>query len=159
VDSIFMAPQLGVLSTVQPRAATEVFDRDCLIHLGTVVAPVGEAREGREVLKYTLRFPAGRTEQGTLAAGEMRLFRLGVGESADAVLSPAKGFDVGAGRGAELKRALTGGVVGIVLDGRGRPFQLPEPAPERVANLSRWMRALEVYPEKLWAGALAPARD
>src|ERR1051326_4726121 len=46
VDSIFMMPQLGVLSTVEPRAATQVFDRDCLVRLGTVVAPAGPAREG-----------------------------------------------------------------------------------------------------------------
>jgi hypothetical protein len=43
VDSIFMMPQLGVLSTVLPEAATQVFDRDCLIRLGTVVAPGGTA--------------------------------------------------------------------------------------------------------------------
>ena len=48
VDSIFMMPHLGVLSTVDERAATEVFERDCLIYLGTCVAPErrGEGRRG-----------------------------------------------------------------------------------------------------------------
>src|SRR5438093_5751126 len=41
VDSIFVTPQLGVLSTVHARAATEVFERDCLIFLGPCVAPLG----------------------------------------------------------------------------------------------------------------------
>ncbi|MFQ6061319.1 MAG: glutamate mutase L, partial [Thermoplasmata archaeon] len=41
VDSIFMMPHLGVLSAVHEEAATEVFERDCLIHLGTAVAPKG----------------------------------------------------------------------------------------------------------------------
>jgi hypothetical protein len=45
VDSIFMMPQLGVLASVQPEAAGQVFERDCLIWLGTVVAPVGVASE------------------------------------------------------------------------------------------------------------------
>src|SRR5437868_5191178 len=49
VDSIFMMPQLGILSTVLPEAATQVFDRDCLIRLGTVIAPVGTARPGEEI--------------------------------------------------------------------------------------------------------------
>jgi hypothetical protein len=31
VDSIFMTPQLGVLSTVHETAATQVFERDCLV--------------------------------------------------------------------------------------------------------------------------------
>ena len=39
VDSIFMMPQLGILSTVHEKAAMQVFDRDCLIKLGTAIAP------------------------------------------------------------------------------------------------------------------------
>ncbi|HEX2998699.1 MAG TPA: glutamate mutase L, partial [Armatimonadota bacterium] len=46
VDSIFMMPHLGVLSTVIPEAAMQVFERDCLIKLGHVIAPAGTAREG-----------------------------------------------------------------------------------------------------------------
>jgi hypothetical protein len=35
VDSIFMMPHLGVLSTINEKAATDVFVRDCMIYLGT----------------------------------------------------------------------------------------------------------------------------
>lgn len=45
VDSIFMMPQLGVLSQVHEQAATEVFDKDCLIRLGTCIAPIGNAKK------------------------------------------------------------------------------------------------------------------
>ena len=38
VDSIFMMPQLGVLSSIHPEAAVEVFNKDCLIRLGTCIA-------------------------------------------------------------------------------------------------------------------------
>ncbi|MBD3182349.1 methylaspartate mutase, partial [Candidatus Poribacteria bacterium] len=41
VDSIFMMPQLGVLARVNRDAATQVFKRDCLINLGTCIAPLG----------------------------------------------------------------------------------------------------------------------
>ena len=46
VDSIFMMPQLGVLSVVHPEAAAQVFERDCLIKLGSVIAPVGKMKPG-----------------------------------------------------------------------------------------------------------------
>ncbi len=46
VDSIFMMPQLGVLSTMEAEASAEVFERDCLIRLGTVVAPAGSGKPG-----------------------------------------------------------------------------------------------------------------
>src|SRR5436190_7142008 len=55
VDSIFMAPQLGVLSTVHEAAATEVFERDCLIRLGAVLAPIGTSRPGRPCIAVELR--------------------------------------------------------------------------------------------------------
>ncbi|MEM7230344.1 MAG: glutamate mutase L, partial [Planctomycetota bacterium] len=45
-DSIFMMPHLGVLADVHPAAAVEVFERDCLIELGTCVAPKGEGKPG-----------------------------------------------------------------------------------------------------------------
>ena len=40
VDSIFMMPQLGVLSSIHPEAALEVFERDCLVRLGTSIYPI-----------------------------------------------------------------------------------------------------------------------
>jgi hypothetical protein len=156
VDSIFMMPQLGVLSTVHPRAATEVFDKDCLIHLGTAVAPVGATREDRQALRYEIQLPGG-TQAASMNGGDIRLFALGVGEQATAVLTPAKGLDVGAGPGTELRTTLHGGVVGIVLDTRGRPFHLPTTTTERVQRLEKWMQTLDLYPETLWNGAATAA--
>ncbi len=45
VDSIFMMPHLGVLSTVNEKAAFDVFYRDCLVPLGTAIAPKNIAKE------------------------------------------------------------------------------------------------------------------
>ena len=65
-DSIFMMPHLGVLSQVHPRAATEVFEKDCLIYLGTCIAPVGTAKYGKPCLDYTVTFPGGEKEKGSI---------------------------------------------------------------------------------------------
>ena len=43
---IFMMPHLGVLSSVYPDIAEEVFYKDCLVKLGTVIAPVGPFKPG-----------------------------------------------------------------------------------------------------------------
>ena len=78
VDSIFMMPHLGVLSTVNEQAATDVFVRDCMIYLGTCVAPIGRGKDGERCADYTITFGEGRSpECGTLAFGELRLFHLG----------------------------------------------------------------------------------
>jgi hypothetical protein len=139
VDSIFMMPQLGVLSTVHPEAATQVFERDCLILLGPCVAPVGTAKAGEEVCTVEMN---GRRE--TLRAGEVKVLPLGIGETAEIEVAPARSFDVGEGKGKPIRRAVEGGVVGLILDGRGRPLALPSEADARISGLKSWMTALEL---------------
>jgi uncharacterized protein (TIGR01319 family) len=149
VDSIFMMPQLGVLSTVHPKAATEVFKKDCLIHLGTCIAPVGTAKENAECVKVKLEREKGGSEEVSVGFGHMKVLLLGVGESGRVVINPSKGFDVGAGHGKTFETKVEGGVVGLIIDCRGRrPFQLPLSAEERVRKLNEWNKALNVYPER-----------
>jgi len=153
VDSIFMMPQLGVLTEVQPKAATEVFEKDCLIHLGTCIAPTGTSKKPGPVMKYTIELPGG-TVTGTLNHLEMKLIKLGMQDNglpqmAKASFEPEAGYDVGAGKGKRLDKDIHGGVVGIILDGRGRPFDLSSiSADERVSNLRKWNTELDIYPEK-----------
>ncbi len=67
-DSIFMMPHLGVLAQVHPQAALEVFERDCLIYLGTCVAAKGTGQAGQILLQvqHHRQRPAGirRTDRG-----------------------------------------------------------------------------------------------
>ncbi len=154
VDSIFMMPQLGVLSTVHPKAATEVFKKDCLIHMGTCIAPVGESKEEREILTYRFSMPDGKTLEGSVKYGEMRRIPLGIDEktgvplTCKAVLDPHRGFDVGGGKGGKVETTVHGGVTGIVIDCRGRPLNLPNDHKTRVQKLKEWMIALDIYPKE-----------
>ncbi|MBZ0238554.1 MAG: glutamate mutase L [Deltaproteobacteria bacterium] len=146
VDSIFMMPHLGVLSTVHPAAATEVFEKDCLVRLGTCVAPVGAAKHG-PLLTVELRMPGGEARTERLNAGDLRHLELGSGEEVKATLTPARHVDVGAGPGARLERTLRGGVVGLVFDARGRrPMAIPSERPKRVAANLTWTGAMSLYP-------------
>ena len=146
VDSIFMAPQLGVLSTVHPQAATEVFDKDCLIRLGSSVCAVGEGKEGTPCFKIKITRPSGEVLEGAVNAGQMALLPLPVLEKAKAVIEPSRNFDLGAGKGKVLETEVEGGGVGVVLDGRGRPLVLPEDRAKRVQKLQEWNKALNIYP-------------
>ncbi len=141
VDSIFMMPHLGVLASVLPEAAMQVFRRDCLVPLGTAVAPRGRSRPGEVVLSWRIG-----GESGELRAGEVRVLALPAGESAPADLHPRRGLDVGAGRGRRWSGTIAGGVVGVVLDGRGRPLVLPEGDQERTAALRGWLQAAGAMP-------------
>ena len=143
VDSIFMMPHLGVLSTVDERAATEVFERDCLIYLGTCVAPVGEGKDGEVCLQYEIDLPNGR-QTGELQVGQLQRMPLADGEEVEVSLQPARRWDVGAGPGQALNARVRGGIVGLVLDGRGRPIQMTTDQ-DRRHQISDWQQALNLY--------------
>ncbi len=147
VDSIFMMPQLGVLSTVHEDAALQVFHRDCLIRLGFCVAPVGRGRDGAPCMRVQVR-GNGFSESCELHVGELKLIPLEPGQKAEVVVEPARGFDAGEGNGERVVREVTGGVVGLILDARGRPFEPPKDRAARVARLREWNAALNVYPEE-----------
>lgn len=147
VDSIFMMPHLGVLSTINEQAATDVFVRDCMIYLGTCIAPIGQGKEGDLCADYEIVFPDGRLVKDQLAFGELRLFALEPGMKANITLRPAKSVNLGTGAGAAMTREVMGGAVGLLLDGRGRPLQLPAEQSARVAALKKWFNAVGLYPQ------------
>lgn len=145
VDSIFMMPHLGVLAEVHPKAATEVFLKDCLIYLGTCVAPVGQFKENKDIGKYQIQLPTG-TVEGVLRQGEMKLLPLEVGQKAKATFEPVGKADFGQGKGIKVETVLDGGVVGIILDGRGRPFMtVPDDKKARIEQMLSWLENLNVY--------------
>jgi hypothetical protein len=144
-----MMPHLGVLSTVNERAATDVFVRDCMVYLGTCVAPIGQGKDGERCADYTITFGGNRSsETGTLAFGDLKLLPLGTEERATVELRPAKTVDLGSGKGTTVTREVRGGVVGLLLDGRGRPLQLPSDNQARLKALTKWYQAVDLYPEK-----------
>ena len=148
VDSIFMMPHLGVLSRVHEEAATEVFDRDCMIYLGSAVVPSGTAKTGERICTYKISWPDGSCDEGDLKFGELKLFpKLKVGEVAEGEFHPTRNFDVGDGKGKSVKVTLSGGVVGVVLDGRGRPIYLSPNHDERRKQLVSWFQAMNAYPD------------
>ena len=146
VDSIFMMPQLGVLAQVNPEAATHVFERDCLIHLGTCISPIGVGNAGDQCLSVELHLPGSPPVTQEVPCGELRLYPLELGEKAAVKLQPSRRFDFGAGRGNAVEAEVMGGVVGLVIDTRGRPLEIPTNSTERVAQLTKWQAALEAYP-------------
>jgi len=143
-DSIFMMPHLGVLASVHPRAAMEVFERDCLVYLGTCVAPKGRGKSGQSICRY--RFEGTLRAFGELPAGDLIRFPLAIGETAEIHLEPARGFDVGAGPGKPRTATIHGGTVGVILDGRGRSLELPNDRPTCRNAVLKWNRAMNMYP-------------
>lgn len=148
VDSIFMMPHLGVLSEHLYEAAREVFERDCVVKIGTCIAPVGVAKEGEPCVRVT-----GKGIDISVPFGQIKTFAL-PDDVDEITVEPAKNFDVGAGKGRpETVRRfehtsrsqgdnLIGGTVGLIIDTRGRPFTLPTDKAIRIGKLKEWLSAM-----------------
>ena len=146
VDSIFMAPQLGVLSTVHEQAATQVFEADCLVRLGAVLAPMGAGRHGQPCVTVQVTAPGAAPVTTKVAFGDLALIPLPEEGKVRVNAQPERGFDLGVGKGKALDAEVTGGVVGLIVDARGRrPFVLPSDPAERIARLRAWNKALNLY--------------
>lgn len=153
-DSVFMIPHLGVLSTVHAQAALQVFEKDCLVRLGTCISPKtcevpkeGEVREG-VVVTVEGRTTEGASIHEEARFGEIKRLLLDEKESAEVEVAPAEGFDVGAGPGELLRTRVEGGVVGVIIDCRGRPLEISQDDTQRRKQLIAWLRAFEAYPEE-----------
>ncbi|MEO0084546.1 MAG: glutamate mutase L [candidate division WOR-3 bacterium] len=147
VDSIFMMPHLGVLSTVHPEAAKEVFEKDCLVKLGTCIAPVGEGKLGSKCIAVKVINNQGQEIEISLNYGDIKLIPLDKG-TFKAQIKPEKGFDIGNGKGKELNCDIEGGVVGLIVDCRGRrPFNIPTDSKQRIEFLQKTAIALNAYPK------------
>ena len=142
VDSIFMMPHLGILSTVDAEAATSIFERDCIVPLGAVVAPFGRSPRRGPLLEASVTLPDGEQREVRLESGDLLRVRLALGEEAEVALAPARGVDIGSGPGRERNATARGGEAGIVFDGRGRPFEPPSDDSERLTLLSSWLEAM-----------------
>lgn len=155
VDSIFMMPQLGVLANINKKevgeearkAALEVFHKDCLIRLGTCIAPIGNVKSGTIVMKAKFTFSNGDIIEKDLKKNE--LYRIEAKyEEIKAELIPHKKMNVGSGIGEPIKTTIYGGLVGIILDGRDRPISIPNDSKDRLSYLKDWSEALNEYPLK-----------
>lgn len=147
-DSVFMMPHLGVLSTVHPKAALEIFEEDCLVRLGTCIAPVGEGKSGETAVKIRVKV-SGKEVTGDVPFGTIRRIPLKETETADVRIEPYRNLDVGAGKGRSYTASVQGGVVGVIVDARGRPLSLPEESSERSRKLIEWFKSLDAYPQEL----------
>ena len=153
VDSIFMMPQLGVMANIEKeelseeakKAAFEVFEKDCLIHLGTCIAPTGKAKQNSVVLTAELTLKNGNQETHKIQFGE--LLRIEVPfEPVNVKLTPGKGLDIGSGKNEPIETTIYGGVVGIIFDGRGRPLDISKDPKQRIDDLKKWSDAVNEYP-------------
>ncbi len=137
LDRTMLISQLGAVATVAPVAAVQVNENDAVMHrLGTCVVPFGNLPPGQVALKVEVEYSNGRKVTAEVMSGSIEVVPLQVNEQALLSLYPAPTVDVGLGPGERARAAeeIDGGLVGLVIDARGRPLVLAQDDAERQAR-------------------------
>ncbi len=153
VDSIFMMPHLGVLSEHLYDAAKEVFERDCIVQIGTCISPVGVGKLGEACVTVK-----GSGLNEAVPFGTIRVIPIDIDATPEVTVEPARGFDVGAGKGRSVTATrfdrsrgarthttnLIGGLVGLIVDTRGRPYNVELGDAGRIQKLRSSLEAFSL---------------
>ena len=145
LDRTMLVPQLGAVATVAPVAAVQVNENDAVTHrLGTCVIPFGAIPEGQTAVRVGVEYRNGRQLTVDVMGGSIEVIPLRSNEQALLSLFPAPGVDVGLGPGERARAAeeIDGGLIGLIIDARGRPLALSTNERERQARLQQWMQAI-----------------
>ncbi|HEY7355602.1 MAG TPA: glutamate mutase L, partial [Ktedonobacterales bacterium] len=145
LDTVTLAPQLGVVAVVDPIAAVQATENDAVLQrLGTVVSAFGHAEDGEPALRLQLDYLDGRKKTLEVAYGSLEVVPLTANEQAMLTLFPSKTIDVGLGPGEQARagEAIEGGIIGLIIDARGRPLRLPDDPTYRRAKLAQWRQAI-----------------
>ncbi len=145
LDRTMLIPQLGAVATVAPVTAVQVNENDAVSHrLGTCVIPFGNVQPGQLAVRVGVEYSNGRQMSIDVIGGSIEVIPLQANEQALLTLFPAPTVDVGLGPGERARAAeeIDGGLIGLIIDARGRPLVLPSDEMERHARLLQWSQVL-----------------
>ncbi|MGB8645319.1 MAG: glutamate mutase L [Anaerolineae bacterium] len=140
-DITGIVPALGALAAVNAEAAAQVLERDGLVTLGTVIVPnLSPYLAEGNVLQASVTTPKGGQIQVQVAPGSLELIPLGTGEKAQVEIRPARGVDLGVPltKGV-FRREIEGGIVGLVIDARGRPLPFTGTLDQQRERTQEWL--------------------
>lgn len=160
-DRYGLVPSVGALATLNPDAAACVLLQDALSLVGPCLIPRGRVRPGAIAVKIELQFPNQLRQEIEVPWGQLVIVPFQWGNEAHLVVRPARGVRLGLGRAGELLSTtagemIRGGRVGLIVDARGRPLELPADDGARVALLQAWLEQSGAYTETELAGVQPP---
>jgi hypothetical protein len=148
IDPYHLQAALGAAAATHPLLAAQVHDSLPLLDLGTSVSLIGRARLGDPAVSVKL-VPDAADGDGANASqsaesqtdvpfGSLALLALAPGRTGKLSIRPRAGFNAGFGAGRGRTVTVQGGVLGVIIDARGRPVALPRAAEQRQDLVKQW---------------------
>ncbi|HEX8992572.1 MAG TPA: glutamate mutase L [Anaerolineales bacterium] len=142
VDRNNLLPVLGAASVHNSILPVQVLDSGAFQSLGTAVSAITPRMTGGWIARARLSYENGTEARAEVNYGDLEVLPLPAGHTAKLTIRPQTGVDVGFGPGRPGTLTVSGGEVGVVIDGRGRPLVLPEDAGARRDAIKKWQSKL-----------------
>ena len=138
IDQNNLLPLLGAAASQNNILPVQVLESGAFLSVGTVISPVVSASYGTPILKAKLTYENGAEARVELKYGTIETLPLANGETGSLTVQGLRGADVGFGPGRSGTIPVSGGALGVVFDGRGRPLELPSDAVRRRELIKKW---------------------
>jgi hypothetical protein len=140
LDQNNLIPLLGAAASQNNILPVQVLESGAFLSVGTVISPVVSANYGTPILRARLTYENGVEARVELKYGSLETLPLRSGEVGKLSIQLMRGADIGFGPGRVPKDGIsvTGGALGVVFDGRGRPLDLPADAVRRRELIKKW---------------------
>ena len=133
-------PAMGLLAPEEPEMVVQLLNSGMLERWGCVIAPFGRARPGEKIIEVGIRSDGVDSFKMEVAYGSLEIFPLPANKPSVVTMQPSSGFDIGYGRGKGGKVTVRGTSVGLVIDARGRPLQMPDDVDARRELIQQWLQ-------------------
>jgi len=143
LDQNHLTALLGAAASVHPLLSVQVLESNTFLNLGTVISPIATVRMGTPILRIKMKDESHNNQTMEVKQGELEVINLPLGQTAQLHLQPYNRADVGMGgpgRGGTVK--VVGGALGVVIDARGRPLNLPADFAQRRDLQKKWLWSL-----------------
>jgi hypothetical protein len=138
IDQNNLLPLMGVAAERNNYLPVQVIDSGAFIGAGTVVSVIASTNYGDPVLRAKLTYEDGTEARADVRFGGLEILPLPSGKSARLSVQPLSRADAGLGVGRSGTIPVTGGALGVVIDARGRPLQMPPDPVRRRELIKKW---------------------
>lgn len=154
LDTKSVTVMLGSLAGVHAEAAAQIVDEALqfsedspFLNLGMVVAPIGVGRFGDTALRLRMTYSDGRQVDMRVPFGTIEVIPLLPNEEATLKINPSRHFSLDPQweqPGKEVNATVNGGLLGLIVDARGRPITLADNDEDRAQQLQDWLAKLRL---------------
>lgn len=142
LDRNNLLPLLGAAAEQNSLLPVQALESGAFQNLGTTVSVVSNASYGTPILQARLLYPDRNEARLEVKQGSLESLPLALGQTARLSLRPLHRADAGFGPGRARVVTVNGGALGVVIDARGRPLQLPSDAVRRRELFKKWLWTL-----------------